>query len=83
MVKIDTNRTVFEKAKIKTNNNPNYYLWQLECDDMQAIKMALASTICYEIDPNSDEFMDAMIRGMSGRLCDLEDTIDIEYVRYM
>lgn len=83
MVEIDNKRTVFEKAKFTTNNNPNSYLWQLDIEDYQAIKIALASSLMTynEINPNSEEFMQAMTEGMSGRLCDLEDTIEIEYIK--
>ena len=81
MVKIDNNRTVYEKAKITTNNKPTSFLYELPFEDYQAIKVSLVSTLCYNINPNSIEFEDAIIKGMNGRICDLEDTIDIEYIR--
>lgn len=82
MIKIDTNRTCFESAKIITNHQPIKPLWQLECDEWQAIKIALGSTLCYKFNPNSKEFDEAMAIGMNGRICDLEDTIKIEYVKH-
>ncbi len=80
MIAIDNNRTVFERSKISTDNKPVDFICQLSETDQQIVKMALVSTLCYQFEPTSEEFEDALSNGLNGRLCDLEDTIDIEYV---
>ena len=82
MVKTIIPRKHDEKAKIITNNNPAHYLWQLDCDDWQIIKMAVAKSLfSFGINPNEKEFDEEMTIAMSGRVCDLEDTIEIEYTK--
>ena len=82
MIKLDSNRTCFEPEKITTNHKPDKLIWQLECDEWQAVKIALASTLCYTVNPSSKEFDDIMGKKLSGKLCDIEDIVDIEYVKY-
>ena len=80
MVKIDTEKTVFEKTSICTDNKPTDFIFCMDAKDQHAIKLALVSTLSNELSPNSKEFEELLEAGMSGRLCDLEDTLDIQYI---
>ena len=71
-----------ETEKVFTGSSPTKYICQLPEGEIAAIKAALTSALLRELDCDidSEEFAEALERGMDGRLCDLEDIIEIEYL---
>lgn len=80
MVQIDTSKTVFEKTSISTDNKPTDFICQLDSKDQHVIKLALVTQLANTMSPRSKEFEELLDAGMNGRLCDIEDTLDIHYM---
>lgn len=81
MVRI-AEKTALETARIITSYDRGTFVAAMDSRDQHNLKVALISSLCANhLELGSEEFEEAYENGMNSRLCDLEDTISITYIK--
>jgi len=80
MVEIDSQGSAFIKPSILTDNKSTAFISTLSREDQTVLNKAIRLAIRCNTNYTGQKYMEALENAMDGRIVDLEDDIDIEYI---